>query len=67
MARTTVEDCLDDETGYFQLAYNVGRRATDLIKNNSPKLLETNDKPVVVALREIAESLRNAKAQTTEL
>ena len=59
MARTTVEDCLDKDTGHFDLAYKTGKLAHELIKNNHPKLAETTDKPVVVVLRDIAEQIRN--------
>jgi DNA-directed RNA polymerase subunit omega len=57
MARVTVEDCLDRVTNRFELVLTASRRAR-AIANGSPTLVEEeNDKPTVLALREIAEGL----------
>lgn len=53
MARITVEDCLDRIPNRFQLVLAATYRARMLAQGHSPKI-ETRDKPVVTALREIA-------------
>ena len=53
MARITVEDCLDKIPNRFQLVLAATYRARMLAQGHSPKI-ETKDKPVVTALREIA-------------
>ena len=55
MARVTVEDCLDSLTNRFQLIILASKRARDLSRgSDEPKVDWENDKPTVVALREIA-------------
>ena len=56
MARVTVEDCLEHTDGVFNLVNLAAKRARR-IANGSEILLEDdeNDKPAVLALREIAE------------
>jgi len=57
MARVTVEDCLDNVENRFDLVMVATRRARQ-ITNGKEALVEIeNDKPTVVALREIAEGL----------
>lgn len=56
MARVTVEDCLDHVENRFQLVLLAARRARQLAMGQEPKVPWENDKPTVVALREIAES-----------
>ena len=56
MARVTVEDCLDHVENRFQLVLLAARRARQLAMGQEPKVPLENDKPTVVALREIAES-----------
>ena len=53
MARITVEDCLDKIPNRFQLVLAATYRARMLAQGHSPKI-ETRDKAVVTALREIA-------------
>lgn len=55
MARVTVEDCLDVIPNRFLLAMVAAKRAKQLYKGAEP-LIEnkSNNKKVVVALREIA-------------
>ncbi|MHB8535055.1 MAG: DNA-directed RNA polymerase subunit omega [Sulfuricaulis sp.] len=55
MARITVEDCLDNVDNRFQLVLVATRRARQLIQGAEPSVDRENDKPTVVALREIAE------------
>ena len=53
MARITIEDCLQKIDNAFDIATLAGRRAKDLIDGSEP-LIDCKDKPIVVALREIA-------------
>lgn len=57
MARITVEDCLDNVDNRFQLVLVATRRARQLALGSDPLVEIENDKPTVVALREIAEGL----------
>ncbi len=68
MARVTVEDCLEYTEGIFSLVKIAAKRARR-IANGSETLLEEedNDKPTVLALREIAEGhLDNPDFHRTE-
>ena len=60
MARVTVEDCLDNVDNRFQLVLVATKRARQLSKGAQPFVEWENDKPTVVALREIADNLVNA-------
>lgn len=55
MARITVEDCLEHVDNRFQLVLMASRRARQLARGVEPLVEWENDKPTVVALREIAE------------
>ena len=55
MARVTVEDCLGKVDNRFQLVLVATKRARQLAKGAQPFVEWENDKPTVVALREIAE------------
>ncbi|OUS27332.1 DNA-directed RNA polymerase subunit omega [Gammaproteobacteria bacterium 45_16_T64] len=56
MARVTVEDCLDKVTNRFELVLISSKRARQLATGGKEPFLEwENDKPTVMALREIAE------------
>lgn len=57
MARVTVEDCLDNVDNRFQLVLVAAKRARQLEKGKDPHLAWENDKPTVLALREIAAGL----------
>ena len=58
MARVTVEDCLDKVDNRFQLVLLASKRARQLARHSDDaKLPWQNDKPTVMALREIAASL----------
>ena len=60
MARITVEDCLDHVDNRFELVLVATRRARQLYNRGAEPLVdEENDKPTVIALREIAEDLIN--------
>ena len=61
MARITVEDCLDKVDNRFELVMVSSRRARQIqIEGKDPKVPVDNDKPTVIALREIAEGLVDA-------
>ena len=67
MARVTVEDCLEHVENRFELVMLASRRARHLSERRDPAfgdepsrlaeplVAEENDKPTVIALREIAE------------
>tara|TARA_B100001063_G_scaffold223788_1_gene231268 strand:+ start:427 stop:639 length:213 start_codon:yes stop_codon:yes gene_type:complete len=56
MARVTVEDCLDNVDNRFELVMVASKRARQLATGGKEAKVEwENDKPTVVALREIAE------------
>lgn len=57
MARVTVEDCLDHVDNRFDLVLLATKRARQLSKGVDPLLPWENDKPTVMALREIADGL----------
>jgi DNA-directed RNA polymerase subunit omega len=57
MARITVEDCLDHVDNRFDLVLLATKRARQLAAGVDPLIPWENDKPTVVALREIAEGL----------
>ena len=58
MARVTVEDCLDNVENRFELVMLATRRARQMRRYGvDPLVPEENDKPTVIALREIAEGL----------
>ncbi len=57
MARVTVEDCLDHVNNRFDLVLLASKRARQLVNGVDPLLKWENDKPTVMALREIAEGL----------
>ncbi len=61
MARLTVEDCLDYVDNRFELVLVASRRARQLAMGADPLVPLDNDKPTVLALREIAEDLINDK------
>lgn len=58
MARITVEDCLENVENRFELVMLATRRARQMRRFGAePMVPEENDKPTVIALREIAEGL----------
>ena len=54
MARVTVEDCLRNVDNRFQLVLVATKRARQLANGVTPFLDWENDKPTIMALREIA-------------
>ena len=54
MARITVEDCLENAANRFELVLIASKRARQIARGAEPLLEEENDKPTVLALREIA-------------
>jgi len=71
MARVTVEDCLEHVNNRFDLVLLASKRARQLVNGVDPLLPWENDKPTVVALREIAAGLVDnnvvAERQTQEM
>ena len=59
MARITVEDCLEHVENRFDLVLLAARRARQISRGAEPLVPAENDKPTVIALREIAENLIN--------
>ena len=55
MARITVEDCIDKFESRFELVLVASNRARKLHSGESPTVEKNNDKPTVIALREIAD------------
>ena len=55
MARITVEDCLENIENRFELVLTATKRARQIGHGSEPLIPEENDKPTVIALREIAE------------
>jgi DNA-directed RNA polymerase subunit omega len=53
MARITVEDCVEKVSSRFELVIVASKRARQLLKGAKP-LIESNNRDIVVALREIA-------------
>lgn len=66
MARITVEDCLKVVDNRFELVLMGTKRARQIARGATPTVDDENDKPTVVALREIAEGTVN-KAMIEEI
>ena len=69
MARITVEECLEKIPSRFDLILMASKRARQLSTTSRDPLVEwDNDKPTLVALREIEEGLLDQKTleQTLE-
>lgn len=63
MARITVEDCLEKIPNRFELVMLASKRARQLLKGAKP-LVESDNREIVVALREIAAGeVRKAAAE----
>ncbi len=54
MARITVEDCIDKVGNRFELVLLATKRARQITRGATPLVEIENDKPTVIALREIA-------------
>ena len=57
MARITVEDCLNKIDNRFEMVLTATKRARQISNGAEPLVEEENDKPTVIALREIADGL----------
>ena len=57
MARITVEDCLDNIENIFEMVLVAAKRARRIAHGADPMVELENDKPTVIALREIADGL----------
>ncbi len=54
MARITVEDCIERVGNRFELVLLATKRARQITRGATPLVEIENDKPTVIALREIA-------------
>ena len=54
-ARVTVEDCLGNLRNRYELVLLASKRARQIVLGSDPLVPENDDKPTVIALREIAE------------
>lgn len=61
MARLTVEDCLENVDNRYDLVLLASKRARQIAMGADPLVPAENDKPTVIALREIAENLVNSE------
>lgn len=57
MARITVEDCLSNIDNIFEMVLVAAKRARRVAHGADPMVELENDKPTVIALREIADGL----------
>ena len=57
MARVTVDDCLNRIPNRFQMTLAATYRARQITAGASPMVEADNDKPTVIALREMAQGL----------
>ncbi len=66
MARVTVEDCLKHVETNYDLVLQTAKRAR-AIADGAPALVEEDgDKPIVIALREIADNVKPEEVLTVE-
>ena len=61
MARVTVEDCLENVINRYELVLLASKRARQIVLGSEPLVPPDDDKPTVIALREIAENLVNTQ------
>lgn len=65
MARITVEDCLDHVDNRFELVLVSSKRARQIaVGGKTPMVPAENDKPTVIALREIEQGFIDASILT---
>ena len=55
MARITVEDCIKKLNNRFELVVLASARTREIWKGNETHVTKENDKPPIIALREIAD------------
>jgi DNA-directed RNA polymerase subunit omega len=66
MARITIEDCLKKVPNRYELVLLAAKRVKQLLKG-APPLVETDNREVVTALREIAAGkVRQARPKTEQ-
>ncbi len=56
MARITVEDCIKKINNRFELVVLASARTREIWKGNETQVKKDNDKPPIIALREIADT-----------
>ena len=61
MARVTVEDCIENVINRYELVLLASKRARQIVLGSEPLVPPDDDKPTVIALREIAENLVNTE------
>ena len=67
MARITVEDCLDDVENRFELVMVASKRARQIATQGKDPMIDvSDDKPPVIALREIEKGLIDPKNMDAE-
>ncbi len=66
MARVTVEDCLEHVDNRFELVLQASKRARKISIGAEPLVPTENDKPTVIALREIAQGLIKNESHESE-
>jgi DNA-directed RNA polymerase subunit omega len=64
MARITVEDCIEKVGNRFELVLLATKRARQITRGSTPLVEVENDKPTVIALREIAADKVNMNTLT---
>lgn len=63
--RVTVEDCLEHTESRFTLILEASKRARAIAQGSMPLVEEENDKPTVIALREIAANISEESTQVS--
>ena len=67
MARVTVEDCLKHVESNYALVLQASKRARKIAEGAEPLVERDNDKPCVLALREIAENVVVEAVETQQI
>ena len=67
MARVTIEDCIEKVGSHFRVVQIASHRAHQLELGAKPMVDREGDKPVVIALREIAEGKIDEKVLSKPL
>ncbi len=67
MARITVEDCLDNIPNIFEMVLVAAKRARRIAHGAETVIEMENDKPTVIALREIAEGCCSTRAGLNQI
>ena len=67
MARVTIEDCIEKVGSHFKVVQIASHRAHQLELGAKPMVDKEGDKPVVIALREIAEGKIDARVMSRPL